>query len=130
MERHNIIQQSFKEKSEFEDSAASIIANLANKAIEERGSFSIVLCGGSTPKSIYSKLAKAQTDWSAWYVYFGDERCLAENNSERNSVMASESWFMHCNIPSTQIFRIRGEIGNEKAAVSMRISFLKHRNLI
>ncbi|HCK04281.1 MAG: 6-phosphogluconolactonase [Methylophilales bacterium] len=116
MERHNIIQQSFKEKSEFEDSAASIIANLANKAIEERGSFSIVLCGGSTPKSIYSKLAKAQTDWSAWYVYFGDERCLAENNSERNSVMASESWFMHCNIPSTQIFPIRGEIGNEKAA--------------
>lgn len=116
MKQNNIIRQSFSAQSTFEDSAASLIVELANKSIKERGSFSIVLCGGTTPKAIYSKLAIAETDWASWYVYFGDERCLAANDSERNSVMANNSWFMHVDIPSDHIFPIAGELGNEEAA--------------
>ena len=42
---------------------------LANRAIEERGLFSVALSGGSTPKEIYGRLAQPEiakmVDWSA-----------------------------------------------------------------
>ena len=113
---NNIIRQSFDQKAEFDDLAASLIIDLANKAINKKGSFSIVLCGGGTPKTIYSKLSNAATDWSAWHVYFGDERCLPSNHPDRNSLMAHDSWLAKSEIPTAQVFTIRGEIGNKKAA--------------
>jgi len=116
MKPNNIIRQSFDKKTEFDDLAASLIIDLANKSINEKGFFSIVLCGGGTPKSIYSKLSNADTDWSAWYIYFGDERCLPINHPDRNSLMVYESWLVTSEIPSTQVFPIPGEVGNKKAA--------------
>jgi len=116
MKPNNIIRQSFDKKTEFDNSAASLIIDLANKAINKKGFFSIVLCGGGTPKTIYSKLANADTDWSSWYVYFGDERCLPIDHPDRNSLMAHDSWLVKSKIPSAQIFPIPSEIGNKKAA--------------
>ncbi|MDC0423405.1 6-phosphogluconolactonase [Methylophilaceae bacterium] len=114
---NNIIRESFDEKSEFDDLAASLIIDLANKAINKKGFFSIVLCGGGTPKNIYSKLSYANTDWSAWYVYFGDERCLPIDHPERNSLMAQDSWLFKSEIPTAQVFPIPSELGNKKAAM-------------
>ena len=116
MTPNNIIRQSFDEKTEFDDLAASLIIDLANKAINKKGFFSIVLCGGDTPKAIYSKLANADTDWSAWYVYFGDERCLPIDHPNRNSLMAHDSWLVKSKIPPAQVFPIPGEVGNKRAA--------------
>ena len=116
MKKNNISRQFFDEKTEFDESAASLIIDLANKSINEKGFFSIVLCGGETPKAIYSKLSNADTDWSAWYIYFGDERCLPINHPDRNSLMAQDTWFVNSKIPSTQVFPIPGELGNKKAA--------------
>tara|TARA_B100000795_G_scaffold248441_1_gene215319 strand:- start:248 stop:925 length:678 start_codon:yes stop_codon:yes gene_type:complete len=116
MTTNNIIRQSFDQKAELDDLAVSLIIDLANKAINKKGFFSIVLCGGGTPRAIYSKLSNADTNWSAWYVYFGDERCLPINHPDRNSLMANDSWLTKSEIPSAQIFPIPGEIGNIKAA--------------
>ena len=116
MTPNNIIRQSFDKKTEFDDLAASLIIDLANKSINKKGFFSIVLCGGGTPKAIYSKLSNADTDWSAWHIYFGDERCLPINHPDRNNLMVHESWLVKSDIPSSQIFPIPGEVGNIKAA--------------
>ena len=116
MTPNNIIRQSFDEKAEFDDLAASLIIDLANKAINKKGFFSIVLCGGSTPKAIYSKLSNFDTDWSSWYVYSGDERCLPITHPDRNSLMVNDSWLTRSEIPSAQVFPIPGEVGNMKAA--------------
>jgi len=116
MKPNNIIRQSFDKKTEFDDLAASLIIDLANKSINKKGFFSIVLCGGGTPKAIYSKLSNADTDWSAWHIYFGDERCLPINHPDRNNLMVHESWLVKSDIPSSQIFPIPGEVGNIKAA--------------
>jgi len=113
---NNIIRQSFDQKAEFDDLAASLIIDLANTAINKKGYFSIVLCGGGTPRAIYSKLLNGDTDWSAWYVYFGDERCLPINHPDRNSLMVNDTWLTKSEIPSTQVFPIPGEVGNIKAA--------------
>ena len=117
MKPNNIIHQSFSDKIKFDSQAVSLITELANDAINKRGSFSIVLCGGGTPKDIYARLSNVDTDWSAWHIYFGDERCLPINHPERNSLMAYDSWLFKSKIPSAQVFPIHSELGNKKAAI-------------
>lgn len=56
-----------------QQAAIETILASAAQAIHERGQFHLVLAGGNTPRGIYHGLRTAQTDWSAWHIYFGDE---------------------------------------------------------
>lgn len=93
----------------------TILASAA-QAIHERGQFHLVLAGGNTPRGIYHGLCAAQTDWSAWHIYFGDERCLPPDDSARNSRMATEAWLDGIPIPPFQLHTIPGELGAIQAA--------------
>ncbi|MGA9828656.1 MAG: 6-phosphogluconolactonase, partial [Rhodanobacteraceae bacterium] len=99
------------------DAARARILDAATKAIRERGRFLIVLAGGNTPRGVYRALRDAPTDWSAWHIWFGDERCVAADDPERNSRMAAETWLDHVPIPADQIHPIDGELGAERAAL-------------
>ena len=92
------------------------ITQYAQECILSRGAFHIVLAGGSTPEQIYRKLRNIKTEWSAWHIYFGDERCLEAGTADRNDVMAQESWLDHVSIPIRQIHTIPAELGNQKGA--------------
>lgn len=96
--------------------AAEGIERVAAEVIARQGAFSIVLAGGRTPQAVYQRLCHIQTDWSAWHVYFGDERCLPVDDPERNSVMADKNWLGHVSIPEAQIHRIPAQLGAETAA--------------
>lgn len=100
----------------FENNACNAIMQCANKSIALKQNFSIVLCGGNTPKGIFKKLVNQQTDWSKWHIYFGDERCLDEKNPARNSLMADEAWLNLVPIPGNQKHIIQAELGPEIAA--------------
>lgn len=89
---------------------------LANQAIAESGSFSIVLSGGTTPRAVYEALRRIETDWTAWRVYFSDERCLPPAHAERNSTMAFAAWLQHVRIPALQIHTIPAEFGPREGA--------------
>ena len=89
--------------------ATSAITRVANHAIIKRGVFHLVLAGGSTPKIVYQQLRNAPTEWSAWHIYFGDERCLPADDVERNSVMAFDALLHHVPIPARQIHVIQAE---------------------
>jgi len=93
----------------------TILAGAA-QAIHERGRFHFVLAGGNTPRAIYHGLCAARTDWSAWHIYFSDERCLPPADSARNSRMAAEVWLDRVSIPPLQLYVIPGELGAVKAA--------------
>lgn len=97
--------------------AVEAIERIAAVAIAKQGVFSIVLAGGSTPRAIYQRLCRIQTNWHAWHVYFGDERCLPEDDPERNSVMADQAWLLHVPILAAQIHRIPAQLGAEAAAL-------------
>lgn len=97
-------------------SAAAHILTAAQQAIAVRGQFKLVLAGGSTPQAAYRLLAKAEADWLHWHIYFGDERCLPPEDSERNSYMAAEAWLDHVAIPRAQIHPIAAERGAQPAA--------------
>ena len=92
------------------------ILNAAKRAIDARGRFLIVLSGGNTPRDVYSILRDAATDWSLWHIYFGDERCVAADDVQRNSKMAGDTWLDHVPIPSAQVHAIPAERGADAAA--------------
>lgn len=96
--------------------AAEGIERVAAQAIARRGAFSIVLAGGGTPRAVYQNLCHIQTEWLAWHVYFGDERCLPLDHPERNSVMADHAWLGQVNIPPAQIHPIPAQLGAEAGA--------------
>ena len=98
--------------------AAQSILNAARLALVRRRRFNIVLAGGSTPQAAYQLLVNADTDWSRWQIYFGDERCLPLDHAERNSVMASQSWLKQVAIPATNVHVIPAELGPEQGAAA------------
>jgi 6-phosphogluconolactonase len=92
------------------------ILDAAARAIAARGRFVIVLAGGNTPRAAYAMLRDATTEWSRWEIWFGDERCAALDEPERNSVMARDAWLSHVAIPQDQVHVIAAERGADAAA--------------
>jgi 6-phosphogluconolactonase len=64
------------------------VARAEAEALAARNVFHIVLAGGNTPRLVYEALAREPHDWLRWHIWFGDERCLAAEDTERNSAMA------------------------------------------
>jgi 6-phosphogluconolactonase len=94
----------------------------AARAVSEKGSFTVALSGGSTPKALYSLLAndaalRAQLPWDKMYLYFGDERNVGPDHADSNFRMASETMLSKVPLKPEQVFRIKGEYKDtEKAA--------------
>ena len=96
--------------------ALNILLSNAALAIQQRGQFHLVISGGETPRAIYRQLRTTHSDWSAWHIYFSDERCLPPTDANRNSRMAGEAWLDHVPIPAAQLHIIPGELGASQAA--------------
>jgi len=96
--------------------ASARVAQIANDAVCARGIFHCVLAGGETPRALYAQLKNIQTNWSLWRFWFGDERCLADGDSGRNSTMVQSALFDHIPVSNDQIEQIPGELGAEAAA--------------
>jgi 6-phosphogluconolactonase len=88
------------------EALTSRIAALANACLEQHGYFSIVLAGGTTPRTLYQHLRFLSTDWRRWHIYFGDERYLPVGDPQRNDSMAAAAWLDHVPIPPAQVHRV------------------------
>lgn len=95
---------------------ATRVAEAARQAIAERGEFSLVLTGGSTARGVYPLLPQLTTDWSAWRLYWGDERCLPTGHADRNDRLARQLWLDRVPIPAAHIHAIPAELGPVDAA--------------
>lgn len=89
----------------------------AERAIQQRGRFTVALSGGSTPKAIYEKLSHISSiDWSKVWLFWSDERAVPPTHPDSNYRMAMES-FSRTAIPPSQIFRMKAEKAIEKNAL-------------
>ncbi|MCK5648827.1 MAG: 6-phosphogluconolactonase [Gammaproteobacteria bacterium] len=92
----------------------------AQEAISHRGVFKLVLAGGTTPGRIYELLSEQHQEWSKWHLFIGDERCLAIDDPERNSVMIKQAWLDKIELPAefldTNFHPIKAELGPEQGA--------------
>ncbi len=98
--------------------AVSMIARAAEQAIIDSGAFRLVLAGGNTPRALYERLRALKTNWAAWHIYFGDERCLPAADPARNSTMALGAWLDHVPVPQKQVYAIPSEMGAKAAAAA------------
>ena len=104
------------DQSELNQVAFNAILDNATKSIRQRGEFHFVLSGGDTPRKVYQQLRFIQTNWSAWHIYFSDERCLLARDQNLNSRMAGEAWLDHVPIPRNQLYEIPVGLGASLAA--------------
>ena len=93
---------------------AQRFVEIATAAVKEKGSFEVVLAGGSTPKLLYSLLVndpglRSQVPWDKMHLFFGDERHVKPDHADSNFRMASETMFSKSPLKSEQVTRIKGE---------------------
>ena len=76
--------QTYQKDSEVADALASLTIKAAEKAISERGSFTVALAGGSLVKLLGGLKGKTDVDWKNWHVFWVDERCVPHDDAESN----------------------------------------------
>jgi 6-phosphogluconolactonase len=100
--------------------AAGRVREAGRRAMAERGRFTLVLSGGSTPRRLYQLLseedAPQRLDWSAVEIFFGDERCVPPNDAASNFRMVRESLLDGLPAPPAGLHRIHGELAPPAAA--------------
>ena len=95
--------------------AAEEFSRRAEESVVGRGSFSVALSGGSTPRSLYVLLAdpgepyRARIPWDRIHFFWGDERQVPPDHPDSNYRMARVSLLSKVPLPPEHIHRIRTE---------------------
>jgi 6-phosphogluconolactonase len=96
--------------AEFAERAASWIADTLVATIEQRGSCSLALTGGSTPGPVYRRLAGQDgISWGAVSVYFSDERAVPPEHPQSNYRLAVDTLLSRIAVLPGQIHRMEAE---------------------
>ena len=108
--------------------AADEFIRLGRDLVAARGRFVVALSGGSTPRALYSLLAKDYADfsWSRTFLFFGDERHVPPDHPESNYRMVKEALLDKVSVPRTNVFRVQAE--NPDAAAAAADYELRIRN--
>lgn len=110
------------------DFSRKLFLEIARTAIDEKGSFTVALSGGSTPKALYNQLKNdsATIDWTRVFVFFSDERTVPPTSPDSNYHMALTNGFGELPIPKNQIFRMKGEVDAKKGALEYESKIREH----
>ena len=100
--------------------AADLLNELAEKAMSDKGAFSLVLSGGKTPAHLYAALARRwagrKNFLSKISFFWGDERCVPPEHPYSNYGLAEAAMLSKLDLAEENIHRIKGEMGAEQAA--------------
>ena len=120
----------FKDPAALGEAAAVVLAETANRAVADRGRFSLCLSGGHTPQLLYSLLAQSPhrdlIQWERVHAFWGDDRCVPAEDLNSNYRMAQELLLRHVPLPPGNIHRIRTELEPELAAEDYTLVLRKY----
>jgi 6-phosphogluconolactonase len=93
--------------------AAAHLLETGQRAIDERGLFSLALSGGSTPKAIFAKLSEPDVipllDWSRVLLFWSDERNVPPDHADSNYHNAMQWGLKALPLREEHIFRMHAE---------------------
>jgi 6-phosphogluconolactonase len=89
---------------------------ILEQARRERGSATIAVSGGSTPRMMFEDMAKRPFDWSGIDIFQVDERCVPPDHVQSNYRMLREALLSVAPIEETRVHRVKGELPPEEAA--------------
>jgi 6-phosphogluconolactonase len=102
--------------------AAEHICALLARSNGTKGTQSIALAGGRTPRGLYECLAdpthpwRARIDWTRIELFWSDERNVTPDAADSNFGMAHRALIQRVRIPPQHVHRMRGEIAAVDAA--------------
>lgn len=100
--------------------AAAVFEEEALAAIEARGTFRVLLSGGSTPKRLLEILAervdRVAFAWGDVRFFFGDERSVGPDSADSNYAMACAALLDAIPASQRHVERLRGEAPDLAAA--------------
>lgn len=81
----------------FQDTDQWVTAAVAEitKDIPQDRAFSLALSGGTTPAPVYEALAQQSLPWEQGHIFQVDERFVAPDKSESNSLLILQHFVMH-----------------------------------
>jgi 6-phosphogluconolactonase len=85
----NIRQSSFESGTELAEALADKVAGALAMAITARGTATLAVSGGSTPKAFFAALSKRPIDWEKVTVTLVDERMVPPAHERSNHRLAS-----------------------------------------
>jgi 6-phosphogluconolactonase len=104
--------------------AVQMLAQIADRAIEERKQLLVALSGGSTPKRLFQILSRSpfaqSLPWENMHFFWCDERLVPPEHPESNFGQAKEWLFSQVSIPEGNLHRIRGELAPAQAVEEYR----------
>lgn len=103
--------------AESAEACAAFVVDVLSKAVETRPRAAFAISGGSTPKLLFSRLAKSPLDWSKIHIFWVDERCVPPTDDQSNFKMADEALLTPARISKYNIHRVHGEMTPDEAAV-------------
>jgi 6-phosphogluconolactonase len=114
---------------------AEWIAAELGRAVAARGSASLALAGGSTPRAVYAELTRPEVtgslDWARVDVYFGDERAVPPDHAESNYAMAQATLLARVPIPPERVHRMEAErLDREQAAADYARLLPRHLDVL
>src|SRR5579863_5017919 len=102
------------------EKAAADFAQYVDERLTQQTRFAVALPGGVTPKLFFTRLTqdpyRDRIPWKKLWVFWGDERCVPPDHPESNFGMAKTFLLEKVSIPSSQVFRMRGEDPPPEAA--------------
>jgi 6-phosphogluconolactonase len=109
--------------------AAEALSATLNHAVRADGRGSLVLSGGSTPRTLYKLLASAWCDqipWGAVHLFWGDERYVPHTDPHSNYRLAKETLLDHVPCPPTNIHPMPTDFADPNAAARAYDATLQH----
>jgi len=81
---------------------------ISEKAIEERGIFTVALSGGETPVEFYQRLSDSKNSfpWGKTHIFLADERFVSFDEPDSNYGMIKEALLRHIAIPAENIHSV------------------------
>jgi 6-phosphogluconolactonase len=91
---------------------AKDLAQLVQETLAGQEKIAVALSGGNTAKILFEHLASEyadKIDWNRIHFFWGDERCVAPDDSDSNYGAARELLLDKIQIDDANIHRVRGE---------------------
>jgi 6-phosphogluconolactonase len=89
---------------------------ILDQACRDRGTATLAVSGGSTPRLMFQAMATRSFDWSNVLLFQVDERCVPPDSGLNNFRMIRESLLEAVRMDESRICRIKGELPPEEGA--------------
>lgn len=92
------------------------ILALLKDAIAARGSATLAISGGSSPRPMFERFGRTEFDWSRVQLFWVDERVVPPTDAQSNYKLAADTWLTPAKFPQSNVHRVVTELGPEAAA--------------